>query len=417
MRSSIQSFDSILNPRALSELQVLRLIYQRRSMTRYEIAETLGWNQTKVVRLVTQLLERRLLRTTENPADKNRPGRPSELLQINPLAGHTVGIEFGRNSLRGVLTDAVGNVVFSTEGNRLPPFEGTDETITRLTAFIHEVVSDGGLDWSGIYAVGIALHDIVDSDGHWITHESLHAPPYDVRNESMKLLDRLVVVEDISRAFAVAEHRFGAGLGSQDMIYVFLGSHGVGSGIFVNNEMMKSSSGVCGEIGHVVVEEGGKLCSCGNFGCFEVTASQSVVVNKVKELINQGIQTAFNRNEPITFEEVCRKGLTGDKVAYLVLHELATHMGKALASAINITGTPHVIVGGELALAGEAFLADLRSELRKRVIGLLARRLQVRAAKLPKYAGAWGVAIQGLEKAWLEGGFLDKPKVIRMNTS
>ena len=392
----MQTFDTMFDLRALSELQLLRLIYQRRSLTRNEIVEVTGWNQTKVIRLVAELLERNLLRAAENQADKTRPGRPSELLQINPAAGHAVGLEFGRNSLRCVVTDAVGKVVFSAAEASPPPFEGSNETIQQLTSFIRKAVTEGGFTWDSVYAVGIALHDIVNSKGQWVTHESLHSPPYDVRNGAMNLLDRLVVVEDISRAFAEAEHRFGAGVSSPDMIYVFLGSHGVGSGIFIDNEMLKSSSGVCGEIGHVVVDEGGALCSCGNHGCFEVAASQEMVVKQVEELVSQGIQTSFKRDRPISFEEICTKAGLGDKVAYLVLYKLSQRMAKALASAVNITGAPHIIVGGELALAGDTFLADLTSGLRQRVIGTLAKDIQVRAAALPKYAGAWGGRCSGL---------------------
>lgn len=405
----MKMFDMMFNAKSLSELQILRLVYRKSSLTRNEISEVTGWNQTKVVRLVADLLERNLLRSAENQVGKNRLGRPSELLEINPAAGNAVGLEFGRNRLRCVITDAVGKVVFSLEEESPPPFEGSEKTIRQLTAFIQKTVADGEATWDNVYAVGIALHDIVNSKGQWVTHENINLPPYDVKQRVMNILDRSVVVEDISRAFAEAEHRFGAGVGSPDMIYVFLGSHGVGSGIFIDNEMLKSSTGVCGEIGHVVVDEGGELCSCGNHGCFEAAASRDMVVKQVEELVSQGIQTSFRRNEPISFEEICKEASLGDKVAYLVLHRLAQRMSKALAPTVNITGAPHIIVGGELALAGETFLSALTGELRQKVIGILARNIEVRAATLPKYAGAWGAAVQALEAAWLEGRFLNGP--------
>lgn len=390
----------------LSELQVLRLVQQYRALTRAQICDITGWNQTKVVRLVSDLISQSLLSSSDQAAHPSRPGRPSELIEINPHAGHAVGLEFGRKHLRGVVVDAVGSLTYSFEDVPAIPFEGCDSTMDQIVAVLNQLVKDSHLSWSDVFGVGIALHDIVSADGEWLTHENLYSSPYDVRGFLGRELSRLVVVEDISRAFAEMEHRFGASKDLSDMIYLFLGSHGVGSGVFINNQMLKSSSGVCGEIGHIVVDERGGLCTCGNVGCFEVVASQDAIIGQFDELVAQGVQTSFTSNGTTTFEQICLMAARGDKAAYLVLHNLAANMGKALSSAVNITGAPNIVIGGELRLAGGAFLADVTSVLRRNVIGVLAKDVSVQYASLPNYAGAWGVATQALEAAWTEGRFL-----------
>lgn len=389
----------------LSELRIVHLVQRHGSVTRADLSNITGWNQTKVVRLVADLVNRNIL-LSEQSGTQNRPGRPSELVQLNPDAGYVLGIEFGRKHFRFVITNAVGQVIFSSEEPPPEPFEGCDITMDKVINLLQGNMQKSRLGWENIHAVGIALHDIVSAEGHWVTHENLSSTPYDVKRYLTKRLNRLVVVEDISRSFAETEHRFGAGKDLADMIYLFLGSHGIGSGIFVNRQMLKSSSGVCGEVGHIVVDEAGALCTCGNRGCFEVMASQDAIIKQFKSLLAQGIQTLWQGEAQISFEQICLLANQGDKAAFMVLHQLSQYVGKALSSTINITGAPNVVIGGELRLAGMGFLADVTSVLRQRVIGILAKDINVQFASLPYYAGAWGVAIQALETAWQEGQFI-----------
>src|SRR5690606_41896398 len=111
------------------------------------------------------------------------------------------------------------------------------------------------------------------------------------------------------------------------------------------------------------------------------------------------------------FAAISKAAGLGDKASYLVLSELARHLGQALAGVVNITGSTHVVVGGQLAAAGPTFLTDLASELRQRVMILLARNISVAYAALPAHAGAWGVAVQALETALADGTFLSGAKV------
>ena len=112
----------------------------------------------------------------------------------------------------------------------------------------------------------------------------------------------------------------------------------------------------------------------------------------------------------LTFGQLCAAAGAGDKVASLVLHRLAHNVAIAVASMINLTGTPHIVVGGQLALAGDVFLSDLASAVRHRIIALLARDLTVSYARLPLNAGARGAAVQALQAQWLTGDILSRAR-------
>jgi predicted NBD/HSP70 family sugar kinase len=385
---------------------VLGHVYGSGGVTRGDLGRATSINQSSVVRLVADLLDRGLVISDDNAQSVGRRGRPSDILRINPRAGYAVGLEFGRGHLVIVITDATGEVVHWHTEEDAPPFAAADVTTEALTTAVRRVVGASGIDWERVDAVGLALHDVVSARGEWVTYERFHDPPFPIQDLFESAVERSTTVEDVSRAFAEAEYRFGAGSHARDMIYVFLGSHGVGAGIFVNGRLLKSSSGVCGEIGHIIVDEDGPLCYCGSRGCLETVASHQAVIQQIQALLSKGVRMALSDREALTFADVCRAAGKGDKVATLVLHRLAQNLAIALASVVNVAGAPHIVVGGQLALAGEVFLNDLATAVRHRVIALLARDLTVKYAQLPLYAGARGVAVHALEEVWLGGEML-----------
>lgn len=389
---------------------VLRFVKEAGEATRREVARATNLSPSVVIRAVGELLDLDLLINEDTARRRRRRGRPSDVLRLNASAVYGVGLEFGREHLVTVITDSLGEVVAWSTAADVPPFVADEATTRTLLAAVPAAVYDAGIDWERVDAVGLALHDIVNAAGEWVVKEHLHAPPFAIGSVFERTLGRPTCVEDVSRAFAEAEYRFGAGRHRSDMAYVFIGRHGVGSGVFVNGQLLKSSSGVCGEIGHIIVEDDGPLCQCGSRGCLETVASHDAVVGQMRTLLDRGVQVAIPAGEPVSFAGVCAAAGAGDKVSSMVLHRLAQNVGTAVASLINLTGTPHVVVGGQLALAGEVFLADLASAIRHRLITLLARDLTLTYAQLPANAGARGAAVQALEAAWSSGAVLSRAR-------
>jgi predicted NBD/HSP70 family sugar kinase len=383
---------------------ILQEIYTRGQVTRAELGEATGLSLTTILRLVSELRDRDLIVESRDTLDGNGRGRPSDLLRINAACGYSIGLEFGENRLNFVITDAVGGVVHwaTTEG---PPFVPSTDTLDHVAALARDFAAQHGVDWALVRTLSLALHDIVTADGCWLSWYHLGAPPFEARAHLENLLQIPVHVEDVSRTFAEAEFRYGAGRGVPDQISLLIGSLGIGSGTFVNRTLMKSASGIGGEIGHIVVDPGGALCQCGNRGCLVNLIVTHAVVERFQERLAQGLLSAIKPEDEITFARICQAAEQGDKAAYTVLQDSATYIARALASTLNILGTPLVIIGGQYRQAGARFLNDLSIQLSQQVIPVLANNVEVRYAELPGYASAWGGALQALDLAWKAGVF------------
>ena len=337
---------------------------------------------------------------------KGGRGRPSELLQIAPDCGYTLGVEFGQKHIIYSVLDAVGRQIYWGQQPSVLPYRADDMVMDGLVDAARRIVGELQLPWEKVGSVGVAVHDVVTAGGEWIPWQQAQTMPYNAARYLEAAFMRPVTIEDISRASAEAEHRYGSGRGLADFIYLFVGDSGIGSGIFINNNLMKSSSGVCGEIGHLVVEADGQLCQCGNYGCLETIALPHAVISQLQSVLLEDIYSHLNTQKQLTFADVCRAAQEGDKHAYIALRRQAVSIATALTYVINITGASSVLLGGELRHVGESYLADLGSDLRQNVMPALVPRVEVRHAELHGYAGAMGVAAQALDLAWDSGQFL-----------
>jgi glucokinase len=378
---------------------LLQVIYERGQATRAELGEHTGLSLTTILRLVSELRARGLILESRDALDGNGRGRPSDMLRINPTCGFAIGLEFGEARLTMVITDAVGGVLH-WQTTDAPPFIPATPTLDQLAALARDFAAAHGVEWANVRTMSLALHDLISADGGWLSWTNLGGAPIPARAYLESKLDMLVHVEDVSRAFAEAEFRYGAGRGIPDQIALLIGSEGVGSGTFLNGRLMKSASGIGGEIGHIVVEPGGMLCQCGNRGCLANLIVTHAVVKRLEERLAQGLISAIKPDEHITFARICQAAELGDKAAYTVLQESATTIARALASTLNIVGAPLVIIGGQYQQAGARFLDDLSIQLSQQVIPVLAHQVEVRYAELPGYASAWGGALQALDLAW-----------------
>lgn len=383
-----------------NEQLALQIIYNSPQTTRSDLVKHLSLSQATVMRLINDLIEQGYIIENDPTSEGKTRGRPSSSLSISPEYGVAIGVELGRDKMIVSFLSADGILLSTTEIDEVPEFRPTPITLDAVIDIVYREAAKLNIMSTDIMALGLAVHDLVSSDGKWITWQHAFDDPFPVQDYLTAKLNLIVKVEDISRAFAFAEHRFGGGQNQADMIYLFVGRQGLGSGIFVNNKLLKSALGICGEIGHIIVEDNGKLCQCGNYGCLETVATYDAIVSGVQDRLDAGVVSSLSNISNLKFSDICLAYAQGDKQAHIALSQLTADLSKALTSTISVLGSTHILIGGDLRSAGQAFLDDLERRLRIRLIPGLAHRISVRYAELSNYAGAWGVASSVLDEVW-----------------
>ena len=196
---------------------------------------------------------------------------------------------------------------------------------------------------------------------------------------------------------ALAEHRFGAGKGVRDMIYVTTGS-GIGAGIIIDNRLYRGTHGTAGEIGHTTLDIDGPVCTCGNRGCLMAMASGIGITNIAKREVKKGKATLIgkmvgNDIDKLTARVIKEAASRGDEFSRQLIERAVTSFGVGLANLIEIFDPEMIVIGGGLSQIKEDFLDCVRKIAARRIPKQLGNAVKIVRSSLGGDAGIIGAAL------------------------
>jgi glucokinase len=307
-----------------------------------------------------------------------------------------IGIDLGGTKVYGVMLDD-GKVV--AEAKRKTPTQGGPlAVVDTMAALVGDL---GGTD--GVTGIGVGAPGVVDST-EGIVHQAPNLPgwmePFGVGAALSESLGGLPVkVDNDVNVGTFAEHALGAGEGVANFLGVFVGT-GVGGGLVLDGALRRGPTGAAGEIGHMVVRRGGRVCGCGGRGHLESYAGRANLERRARELEAKGRDTALVDLAParrMTSGVFVKALAAGDPLAVELIDEAVAALGAAVASVVTMLDLPLVVVGGGLAdRLGAAFVARVEQAV---LSELFPKRegLAVVPAALGDRGGAIGAALVGAE--------------------
>ncbi|WP_129868957.1 ROK family transcriptional regulator [Bifidobacterium pseudolongum] len=397
-RFSKKKLGSQSSLREANRANLLESIHKFGAMTQVELAEIMGVSTATISALVHQLSDEGQLETHGTV----RNGRRAQLVTLAHHNGLAAGVHITRRGLRVVLCDDTRSPYmehhYPLARNHLP-----DTTLDIAARMIRESLEqmDAGAD--ELLAIGVALGAPVDKRTHMLAVPGL-LPSWedvDIAAAFREMFGVPVLVDNDANMSAFCEARVGVGSGIEDFVYVNA-SDGVGSGIVRGGEVHHGVTGLAGEIGHIQVDPLGAICQCGNRGCLNTVVDEQRLTSLLS--VTHG---------DLTLNDLVLKANEGDPGCRRVIADAAVRIGN-VASTLCISVDPElVVVGGELAQAGEVFLDPFREALQRLLFPDALTPIAVLEAKLPKINGALGagiMAMENVERAALNGGRSQKGK-------
>jgi glucokinase len=270
------------------------------------------------------------------------------------------------------------------------PERGPDDGLERLFALGKRAVSESGVGWEEIEGVGIGCGGPLDAT-QGVLIAPLHLPGWSnvpITARAASVFDRPAVLENDATAAAAGEHRYGAGRGSQNVVYLTV-STGIGGGVVIDGRLFRGSTGNGGELGHVTVDWRGRECrGCGRRGCLEAYASGTSIAERAEEA---GLHGA-------TAEDVAAAALAGDATAQQVWAETCEALACGITSIANLFEPEVVVIGGGVSRQGEHLLGPVRELVHMQVIGPPGRTIRIVQAKLGDTVGVVGAAAVAYER-------------------
>ena len=255
----------------------------------------------------------------------------------------------------------------------------------------------------GTVGIGLGVPATIDRD-RGIAISAVNLPLIDVPVRDL-IGERVGVptfVDNDANCAALAEHRFGAGRGSSNVVLLTIGT-GIGGGLVLGGQLYRGSSGAAAELGHIVIDENGPRCqgNCPNRGCVEALASGTALGREGRAAATRNPDSALGKlladGTEIDGRAVTDAALEGDAVARDTVALIGRRIGVALSSLANIFEPDLFVLGGGVMRAGELLLEPARQELRVRALPP-QNETRVVAAQLGPEAGMIGAATMALEE-------------------
>jgi glucokinase len=214
--------------------------------------------------------------------------------------------------------------------------------------------------------------------------------------------DLPVVVDNDANAAAWGERAFGAARGCDDVVLLTLGT-GIGSGIIAGGRLVRGHTGAGAEFGHVVIDPDGPQCKCGLRGCLEQFASGEAIERAAKQAVlthaDSSIPAFAGSPEAIEGEHVARAARERDAVALEILRTAGVYLGIGLSNLVNLFDPETIVLGGSVALAGEAYLGPARDQLFAMTTAQRRRPMRIDVTSLGPDAGILGAAALAFDQA------------------
>jgi len=367
----------------MNRLRVLEAIREGGRVSRAEVTTATGLSRSTVSTLVADLQTSGLVVERVDERAGARTGRPPTILALDPAAGAVLGIQLDHPYVRVAVAD-LDHTILAEASRAIDVDTAATDALDAAAELTDEVLARAGVDRARLLGAGIGVAGPVDRDTGRIVATNV-LPGWTEIDVAAELADRLglpVHIENDANLGALAEAVLGAGRGARELAYVMVSS-GVGCGLVLDGRLYRGAGGTAGEIGHVLVDEHGPMCRCGNRGCLETYAGGDALI----ELLRR------SHGDDITIERMVELARGGDPGCTRAIADAGRFVGQAIATLCNYLSLERIVVGGEISQAGELLLSPLREAVRRYALPAAAERVEIVAGELHGHAEMLGALV------------------------
>jgi predicted NBD/HSP70 family sugar kinase/biotin operon repressor len=372
---------SLESLRERNRRQLVDTLRRRGSASRAELARLTGLSRSTVSTLVADLQSGGLVVEHEPPHMRApQQGRPPTLLTLDRSAGLVLGIDFEHEHIHVAIAD-LSRTILAERVRELDVDHSAKRALDVAVELADEVVMAADVDGDRILAAGVALSGPIDVDQGTV-HAGKILPSWAGVKPVDELAARLglhVHLDNDANLGALAEVTLGAGIGARDAIYLMV-SGGVGAGLILGGELYRGSGGTAGELGHVLVDESGPICRCGNRGCLEMMAGGNAIIGLLRP----------SHGDDLTLDEVIALSAGGDSGARRAIADAGRVLGRSVAAIVNAFNPELVIVGGTVSAAGDVLLDPMREAVNRYAIPSAAADVRITRGVLGERAEVLG---------------------------
>lgn len=383
-------------------MEILRSSDQE--LSRFDLKKISGYSMSSVLELSKEMIDEGLI--YEEECAESRVGRKPAWLKINPSGGFYVGLEFNAQYMNCVVMDLVGNILYKeaeVTGNGMNLYQsGLEDILGQIRTMIGRALEHVP-DRSKVIGIGLGIPGYVDTH-RGIAYSYSRIPAWQnicIRDMICEETGYPCYIQNNVSVMTLAYKWLNYHGNSKDFVFISIRT-GIRMVTISNNRLVLGKGGFAGELGHIRVSNGGRICTCGKYGCLNSEVADPSVLNIIKEGLQfhhfqRILELADGKEEKVTIEHYVQAVQEGDEDAMQLMKSIAGTLGKALALVVNILAPAEMVLSGKQFAIGESFLKEIRKAVKADVIQENYRNLSIKKSEFGGEIGAVGAACMVME--------------------
>jgi predicted NBD/HSP70 family sugar kinase len=343
--------------RRANRARVVRALRERGALSRSALSEV-GLSRSTVTSVVEELATAGAIVEIASDQQARKTGRPPTLVGLSGSLGVAVGIEIANGAIRAAICNTAQELL---RYDAVPMDDHTPpvSALKTASALVDQMLAQAGFSRSQVLGAGVAMPGPIQRRSGVNGRATTLKPWVNInpRTTAEHVLQMPLLVDNDANLAALAEITWGAARGLKDVAYIYSAS-GIGAGLVLNGALYLGANGTAGELGHTTIDENGLVCECGGRGCLNTLANANAITQNLWQ----------SHGDRLSIADVITLAQAGDAGCRRVLADAGRHIGLAAANLYNLLDPELIVLGGNLAPAGEILLASLRESMARRAI-------------------------------------------------
>jgi predicted NBD/HSP70 family sugar kinase len=386
------AMDQLIMRRSNLSLVLRELRKQPRS--RAQLALDINMTKGAVSSLVAELEDRLLLHISSagTPGTVGRPARDVSVVNSRALG---LGISLSVDYLVAAVVNLTGETIARHEVPVHTPGLSAQDLTSAVVDLAQQAARKAPFGDPGVLLAGVAVGapDLVDARSGTVRRSpTIGLTDFPLRRVLLGELQGLtsnIQVDNDANLAALAEFRGGSAAGVSNLVYL-TGSTGIGGGIISEGRLFRGAAGYAGEVGHMVIDPRGSLCTCGSIGCWEAECGLQAFLAAAGDEGDEIRDLGTPLDE--RFDIVVTRAQRGDLRTLAAVQKSGTYLGLGLSSLINVFNPDVIVLGGYFARLFPFLIEPVRRAVHERVMAESLAACQIVRSELGLYAGAIGAA-------------------------
>lgn len=381
---------------------IIKLLMQLGICSRVELSRLSGLKQATITNIINDFIKIGLV--SEIGSKNGSKGRRSIAISLNSDNYKFIGVRLTRKYISVGLFDITGKSHLIRE-YKFDVTDGVDNTLKIIETSVNNILNEYSNE--NIIAIGISLPGpFIRTTGIITVNEFPGWEQVLVEDYFNNIFHIPVFLEHDAKAGVMACWYINKYNNVNKTLAYVIAGHGIGVGVIVDGKLLRGSTGTFGEIGHTSIDFNGPLCACGSRGCLENYCSTIALSRRIKNALELGVKSSLSID--FTFSDIVEAYKNKDDLTVKEVNKNIEYFSVGVVNLVNMVNPDVIIIGDEMVNFGDDFLNILKSNVSKKIIPDLYKKLDIRLGNFAEDEVLIGASIVAVESILKTGNLIKK---------